>query len=451
MASFLLLTGCQQANLTFGGPPPQGRAAAPPLIIAPAPPMTQAPRVASLPPAAPPLVAPPPDTPPRLIPPPGMRESVRVGLLLPLSGPRAALGRSMLRAAQLALFEVADAKFILLPRDTGGTEDGARRAAEDALASGAQLLLGPVFKAAVLGAGPVARAGLVSLVAFTNDPTVAGDGVFAIGVSPVDKINRVVDYAIAQGKQRLAALIPTGRYGDLLLSSFEAAVARAGGVVVRVERYEPTSASMTAAIKRLANYGSRRAALQRQRQVLQAKDDAIAKLALKRLSARDALGKVSFGAILVPETGEAVKALAPLLPYYEIDIRRVRVLGVDDWSPRDLRREPALGGAWYAGLPPGVLNDFIARYRAVYKSAPHALAALAYDAVALAAVLAQRPGGPTFDAATLTARNGYTGSAGLFRLLPSGASERRFAIMQVAPDAVRVISPPPPTFEDLSN
>lgn len=413
--------------------------------------MTQAPRVASLPPAAPPLAAPAPDVPPRLIPPPEMRENVRVGLLLPLTGPRAALGRSMLRAAQLALFEVADARFILLPRDTGGTEDGARRAAEDALASGAQLLLGPVFKAAVLGAGPVARAGLVSLVAFTNDAAVAGDGVFAIGVSPVDKINRVVTYAISQGKRRLAALIPTGRYGDLLLASFEAAAARAGGAVVRVERYEPNSASMTAATKRLANYGSRRAALQRQRRALQAKDDAIAKLALKRLSARDALGKVSFSAILVPETGEAVKALAPLLPYYEIDIRRVRVLGVDDWSPRDLRREPALGGAWYAGPPPGVLKGFIARYRAVYKSAPHALATLAYDAVALAAVLAQRPGGPTFDVAALTARNGFAGSAGLFRLLPSGASERRFAIMQVAPDAVRVISPSPPTFEDLSN
>jgi ABC-type branched-subunit amino acid transport system substrate-binding protein len=380
-----------------------------------------------------------------------MSESVRVGLLLPLSGPRAAVGRSMLRAAQLALFEVADGQFVLVPRDTGGTEDGARRAAEDALASGARLLLGPVFKPAVEGAGPVARGGLVNLVAFTNDPTVAGDGVFAIGVSPVDKINRVVGFAVSQGKYRLAALIPVGRYGDLLLSSFEAAATREGAAVVRVERYEQTSKSMTEAAKRLANYGSRRAALQQQRNALEAKDDAIARLALKRLAARDALGKVDFSAVLVPETGEAVKALAPLLPYYEIDIRRVRVLGVDDWSPRDLRREPALGGAWYAGPPPGVLKDFIARYRAVYKATPHALAVLAYDAVALAAVLAQRPGGPTFDTATLTSRNGYAGSAGLFRLLPSGASERRFAIMQVAPEAVRVISPPPATFEDLSN
>jgi len=380
-----------------------------------------------------------------------MRDKVGVGLLLPLTGPQAAIGRSMLRAAQLALFEVADRKFVLLPRDTGGTEDGARRAAEDAIASGARLLLGPVFSASVQGAGPVARAALISLIAFTNDPNVAGNGVFAIGVSPTDKVNRVVSYAIGQGQRRLAALAPTSPFGDLLLAGFQAAAVRAGGTVVRIERYEPTAESMTEATKRLADYDVRRAALLQQRKALEEKNDFVSKRALKRLATRDALGEVEFDAVLVPETGESVKQLAPLLPYYEIDIRRVRVLGIDDWSQRDLRREPALGGAWYAGTPPGALNDFTARYRAVYKSSPHALAPLAYDAVALAAVLAQRPGGPTFGTDALTARNGFAGSAGLFRLLPSGVSERRFAVMQVAPEGVRVVSPPPSSFQDLSN
>jgi ABC-type branched-subunit amino acid transport system substrate-binding protein len=403
----------------------------------------------STPPAA--TAIPLPDAPPPLVLPPATPNRVPVGLLLPLSGPNGAIGRSMLRAAQLALFDVADRKFVLLPRDTGGTEEGARRAVEDALVSGARLLLGPVFSSAVRGAGPVARGVSINLIAFTNDSAETGNGVFAIGIAPGDKINRVVSFAVSQGNRRLAALFPAGPFGDLLSAGFEAAADRAGGTVVRIERYERTLESMTEAVKRIGDYPARRVALLARRRALEKQNDPIAKRALKRLEKRDALGDVDFDAVLVPESGEAVKALASLLLYYEIDLRRVQVLGIDDWSPRALRREPALEGAWYTGAPPSGVNKFIARYRAIYKSAPHALAALAYDGVALAALLVRRSSGPTFDPAALTDLNWFAGEAGLFRLLPSGVAKRRFAIMQVIPEAAEVISPPPPIFEDLNN
>ena len=66
-----------------------------------------------------------------------------VGLLLPLSGDNAPLGRALLQAAQMALFEVGPDDFALIVRDTGGSDDAAERAARDAIAAGAQLLLGP--------------------------------------------------------------------------------------------------------------------------------------------------------------------------------------------------------------------------------------------------------------------------------------------------------------------
>ena len=71
--------------------------------------------------------------------------AARVGLLLPLSGPYAAEGESLLHAAQLALFDTADERFFLLPRDTGGTAPGAERAALALLEDGVDLILGPLF------------------------------------------------------------------------------------------------------------------------------------------------------------------------------------------------------------------------------------------------------------------------------------------------------------------
>lgn len=53
-------------------------------------------------------------------------EGTRIALMLPLSGDDADLGASMLRAAQLALFDIAGENFILMPYDTEGDPDRAR-------------------------------------------------------------------------------------------------------------------------------------------------------------------------------------------------------------------------------------------------------------------------------------------------------------------------------------
>jgi branched-chain amino acid transport system substrate-binding protein len=59
--------------------------------------------------------------------------STKIGLLLPLSGQQAALGRTLLQAAEMGLFEVGDDKFTLLVEDTA-TAAGAETAARKLLA-----------------------------------------------------------------------------------------------------------------------------------------------------------------------------------------------------------------------------------------------------------------------------------------------------------------------------
>ncbi|MFZ8926492.1 MAG: ABC transporter substrate-binding protein [Candidatus Nanopelagicales bacterium] len=88
----------------------------------------------------------------RLIPPPGMANRSRVALLVPLSGPRADIGRAVSDAGKLALFDVADGDFELRPYDTAATGAGAAAAAQRAVSDGVKLVIGPIFSAAVQGA-----------------------------------------------------------------------------------------------------------------------------------------------------------------------------------------------------------------------------------------------------------------------------------------------------------
>ena len=66
---------------------------------------------------------------------------------------------------------------------------------------------------AVSTVAPIARRGRVPVIAFSNDVAVAGDGVYVMGFTPGQSIERVVDFARGRGATRFAALVPEGVYG----------------------------------------------------------------------------------------------------------------------------------------------------------------------------------------------------------------------------------------------
>lgn len=406
-----------------------------------------------------------------LTPPPGVVPVTRVAILLPLSGDDAKLGQALLNAAQLALFSLAGDGFALLPVDTHGTPDGAAAAAHAALEDGARLILGPLFASSVSAVAPEARAAGVQVVAFSNDRSVAGNGVYIMGFTPETQIDRITAYAAGRGVRRIAAIVPRSVYGRRVEDSLRAAAAAAGISVSHVVRYVGTDTAALAPIVRgLANYDARHARLLERRRELEGKDDEASKRALKRLEGLDTLGDVDFDAVLLPQSPEVLRVLAPLLLFYDIDPRKVHMLGTAQWDEPILATEPSLFGGWFPAAPPAAQHAFDSLYKKTYGDTPPRLAALAYDATALAAVLVRKQsaagartaaqgslagaGAPPvvappdpFSVDALTAPNGFAGVDGIFRLLPSGLVQRGLAVMEVRHRHFVVVSPAPSTFQ----
>jgi ABC-type branched-subunit amino acid transport system substrate-binding protein len=376
---------------------------------------------------------------------------LRVGLLLPLSGQHAAVGESMLHAAEMALFDVAGDNFTLVVRDTRGTPEGAAEAAEAALRDGASLLLGPLFGDSAEAAAPVAAEERVSLIAFTNSRSVAQPGVYVMGLLPSAQVERVVDYATRQGLQRFAALAPGNEYGDTVIATYQQTVPASGGEIVRIVTYPAGQTQVGEQVKVLGDYQERRRALQRQRAELKARNDEAAKLALKRLENLDTLGDPEFEAVLLPQGGQDLRAIAPLLPYYDIDPETVQFLGTAQWNDPALGREPALIGGWFAAPPPEPWREFSRRYRELYGANPPQVAGLAYDATALAAVLTRDAdpaiGPQNFVVQRLAQPSGFAGLNGIFRFSPDGTVERGLAILEMQKDGIVVREPAPQSFQ----
>jgi branched-chain amino acid transport system substrate-binding protein len=356
-----------------------------------------------------------PEAPPTASPPPtaaiGTGE-VKVGLILPMSasGNAGAAARAMKNAAELAIAEFNSPNIQLLVKDDGGSAQGAQQAAQQALDEGAEILIGPLFAQAVQAAGQVARGRNVPIIAFSTDSSIAGRGLYLLSFLPETDVDRILDYAFANGKRSYAALLPDNAYGSVVEAEFKQGVARRGGRIVAAERYPADKAAMKTAIGAVA----------------QAANQA--------------------DALFIPDGADAVPAVVQALAASGANVKRLQLLGTGLWDDPAIFADPTLAGAWFAAPDSAGYKNFSARYRTRFGQDPVRTATLAYDAVALVAALVKTQGPQRFSPDVLSGASGFAGIDGIFRFRADGTNQRGLAVMRVSPSGPQVASAPPKSF-----
>ena len=343
---------------------------------------------------------------------------VKAALILPLSanGNAGVAGQAMRNAAEMALAEFNSPNIQLLVKDDGGSTEGARAAAQQALDEGAEIIIGPLFAQSVSVVGQLARTRNIPVIAFSTDANVASHGVYLLSFLPESDVARIVQYAAGTGKRAYAALIPDNPYGTVVEAAFKQDVARRGGQIVALEHYPHDKAAMAAPVRNVAQAASRAEAL------------------------------------FIPDGGDAVPDVVQLLAANGVNTKKIQLLGTGLWGddPR-IFQTSALDGGWFAAPDAAGYRNFAARYNARFKQPPVRTATLAYDAVALIAALVKTQNGQQrFSAEILTNPSGFSGIDGLFRFRADGTNERGLAVMRVTPQGAQVIAPAPRTFGGAS-
>ena len=335
--------------------------------------------------------------------------TVKVALIVPLSGQGAAVGAALRNAAELAYDDFQKPSLQILVKDDRGTPEGAREATQAAFAEGAEMVLGPLFAANVQAAGGVARGAGKPVIAFSTDAAVAARGVYLISFLPQSEVDRIVDEASAGGRRSFAALIPETTYGNAVEAQFREAVARRGARLVGIERYPA------------GNPGP----------------------AVDRLRGVIAGSGAQADALFVPDTAEGLMAVAPALTKVGFSPARVRPLGLALWNDPRVLSQAAFQGGRYAAPDTAGFASFAQRYQTRFGTMPPRTASLGYDAVSLTAALVRQYGSQRFADATLTNPAGFSGLDGTFRFLPEGVSERTLAVYEIRSNAANVVSPAP--------
>lgn len=342
---------------------------------------------------------------------------VPVALLVPGGSAESSdllLAESLENAARLAMADLQGAEIDLRVYNTAGQADFATVAAQQAVNDGAKVILGPVFAEAANAAGIVAASRGVNVLAFSNNPSIAGGNVFILGQTFDTSARRLVRYALSQGKSSIHIAHGNDASETAARNAIGDAIALEGAVLAGVTSFDLTQQGVVDAIPRII-------------------DDI-------RLSGADVI-------FLTSGTSGALPFLAQLLPEAGLDPTDIQYVGLQRWDiPASAMTLPGLQGGWFVRPDPGLSTLFAERYTAAYGGAPHPIAGLAYDGIAAIGALASQGQADALTTGALTQAAGFAGVNGVFRLLPDGTNERGLAVSQIFENQVIVIDPAPRSF-----
>ena len=345
---------------------------------------------------------------------------VQVALLVPGgSGDRgdSFLSSNLENAARLAISDLNGVNIDLRVYNTAGDPLQAAQVANAAVDDGAKIILGPLFGEAANAAGVSVANRNVNVLAFSNNPTIAGGNVFILGATFGNTANRLVQYAGRQGINRYTVVHGNSTAGQLGRDAIANAVRANGGQVTAIEGYPLSQQGVTDSASRI--------------------------IAAARNGGSDAVfftGVPSGDGADLPFILDAVNTAG-------LTSDEAKFIGLTRWNanPEIVNRASAQGGVF--ALPDQALNAaFESRYSAVYGDRPHPLAGLAYDGIAAIGALVAQGNANALTKGALTTPQGFQGTGGIFRFLPNGLNQRGLAIAEIRNNTVTTLEPAPRSF-----
>ena len=372
-----------------------------------------------------------------------VEKPARIGLIVPLSGPHAAIGQRMRDAARLAVPENQTP-----PMDVfdSAQPEGPAHAAQQALAAGDKIVLGPLTAGDTQAVASVLQPANVPELAFTSDVAQAKPGVWVMGLTPEQQVRRLVDAARLDGRKRFAAFLPDTALGHSMGEGLTLVCQEAGLETPQIVFHSSDINDITQKMAQLSHRPSIDGTSSAQAsQAAESGPSAVDPLndgdEIESSSAKSehtdrptgtVTSEVSpppFDALLLGDTGLDLARVIDALKNNQLLVPQVRILGPMLWRSFDAKLGD-LRGAWYVAFDEKQRSGYVQSYQNAYQQKPSPVADFAYDAAALAGALIRQN---KLNVATLTQREGYLGVNGLFHLRPDGRMTRALGIYQIAP------------------
>jgi hypothetical protein len=355
---------------------------------------------------------------------------VKIGILLPLSGENSEIGGSLLKAAKLSLNKTQNRNIQLFIKDTENSNTNIISSYYDLINEEVDIILGPLFTKNIKIISPLSEDEKTLMITFSNNSEIKNKNTFISGLTPEDEIREVIDYAMSKGSKKFGLIFPNNEYGLRSKKLIENLMLEKNGVISEFVFYNSKKPDFYRVSKKIANYEQRKLKLEKKLEELKNTNTVDAETKYKKLKNQDTLGELEFDSLFIgAENVKHISMLASILPYYDVDPKKVVYLGNSLWANNVALKEPALEKSIFTSFSEKKFGNFKLEYSEAFNAQPHQIAYLAFDLVGLISNLQKK--NKKINISNITASNGFIGTNGLFRFRSDGSIQRSLSVFQI--------------------
>ena len=134
---------------------------------------------------------------------------IKIGLIVPLSGEYANIGKSIVNSSRLAINKIDNSFIEIVPKDTKSNPIDALRVSKNLEKEGVKIIIGPVFKESTKYLDELKD---ITFLSFTNKIIGNPKNVISLGVNAVSQINTIKKFNNINNLKRSIILVPKTDY-----------------------------------------------------------------------------------------------------------------------------------------------------------------------------------------------------------------------------------------------
>ena len=260
-------------------------------------------------------------------------KEINVLVLLPFSNKFRSIGEKIRKAMDLAVLQSKNNRIKFVYFNTG--KDFNLKDLKLVIEKlNPRLLVGPLLRENLIKIKPVINKFKIPVFSFTNDSFLSEKGIWALGFSPFDQINKIIDYAIKCKKEKIGFISVDNDYGQKIYDIVEKSEIKnliKNKIFINTKIFK-NKENLRNTISNFLNYNES--------------------------NNKDLLSNDEYDFIILIGNRNFILGLAPILTYFDVDLSKTELFTTSVLNDKTLLNEHSLINAKFPFISEININEF---------------------------------------------------------------------------------------------
>ncbi len=303
-------------------------------------------------------------------------ETIKIGLLVPMTGDKKNLGQQIVKSTRIALKEIGTKKIEIFLKDTNSDPNKTLRSAAELRDMGIKIVIGPIFYENLIYLDEISE---ITFLSLTNKTVNLPKNVISVGINATSQLNAIKKFIETNEIKKTIFLTPNLNYEN----EIKKAIKQSKLKIKKHYIYDTEPTKLTAQIEKITNYKIRKQNLDDEIKRVENSDLADKEKQLEKLNKRYTIGNVNFDSVIISDFNENLKSVITSLLYTDVSPKNKYIIVFNQWFDESILIEKNLQPIYYPSINKKNLENFENKFNSEFDEYSNHLSLLSYDLIGL--------------------------------------------------------------------